>query len=107
MSHPAGIGLTSLPLAEFLCTFDANVYQLEFLSFVIRDYETKRKIFEVAKDMELPADITFDPNDINASRRIKYTFDTDVLRSPSISTKYVATPLLNQCALSYRVHDLL
>jgi hypothetical protein len=32
---------------EFLCPLDANIYGIDFNSFRITDYETKRLIFEV------------------------------------------------------------
>lgn len=35
------------PTDGFLCTLAANSYGIEFLSFVISDYETKNVIFEV------------------------------------------------------------
>ena len=38
-------------LTAFLCPVSANIYNIEFLSFVISDYETKKTIFEVGKDI--------------------------------------------------------
>ena len=34
--------------AAFLCPLHANIYGIEFLSFVITDFDSKKTIFEVA-----------------------------------------------------------
>ncbi|GMI43783.1 hypothetical protein TeGR_g8725 [Tetraparma gracilis] len=78
------------PSASFLCPVSANTYGIEFLSFVITDYETKKTIFEVGKDvppvgMEMDVDLM----DENSFRKIKYTFSEDVLRLPLIGTTLV------------------
>ena len=76
----------------FLCPLNANVYNIDFLSFEIKDYETKRVIFEVNKDAAasaLPADFDFSQLDESVYRKIKYDFSVDVLRLPNIQTVYV------------------
>lgn len=73
----------------FLCPLTANVYNIDFLSFEIKDYDTKRVIFEVNKDAAasaLPADFDFSMLDESVYRKIKYDFSVDVLRLPNIQT---------------------
>ena len=82
------LGLTA-PTKGFLCSLGANTYSIDFLSFVIRDYDTKRSIFEVSKDsvpspsMDQIRSPSFNPDDY---RTIKYNFSSDILRTPTIST---------------------
>ena len=73
----------------FLCPLSANKYGIEFLQFGISDFETKKVIFEVGKDIPpigMEADVDIRSMDENSFRRIKYTFSEDVLRLPLIST---------------------
>ena len=92
ISHPSLHPLT-LHLSAFLCPLSANSYNIEFLSFAISDYETKKTIFEVGKDipvshgMEMDFDYNSSPEE--AFRRIKYTFSEDVLRLPLVGTSLV------------------
>lgn len=67
----------------------ANVYNIEFIHFKIKDYESKRKLFEVGANIPQQAGISFDlssPLDENAYRKIRYEFSEDVLRLPTIMT---------------------
>lgn len=74
----------------FLCPLDANTYELSFLSFVMKDYDTKEVIFEIGQDSPLPDldldDENFDPDTL---RRIRYDFSVDVLKKETISTTLV------------------
>ena len=45
---PEDVMRLTKPTDGFLCTLAANTYGIEFLSFVISDYETKNVIFEVS-----------------------------------------------------------
>lgn len=77
------------PTTEFLCPLSANVYGLEFLNFIIADYETKDIIFRVGKDSPPTEDISFDTSAGSTEdmmRTIRYTFSEDVLRLPYIQT---------------------
>ena len=69
-----------------------------FLSFVIRDYQTKRVLFQVgegldeaseAKEFEGHAYQDVDDDSLDALRSIRYDFNVDVLRLPVISTQCV------------------
>lgn len=78
--------------ADFLCRLDANIYGIDFISFVIKDYDTKRVIFEVSRDESMSSDALaalkrspdFDPDTL---RKIDYRFDADVLSLPRVATK--------------------
>ena len=37
--------------AAFLCPLHANIYGIEFLSFVITDFDSKKTIFEVGRPL--------------------------------------------------------
>lgn len=83
--HPA----VANALAGFLCPLSANSYGVEFLSFDIKDYESKTRIFRVGRDMEGPMDgmeMDVDPHNPDSMRTIRYKFSEDVLRMPVIST---------------------
>ncbi|GMI41812.1 hypothetical protein TrCOL_g3709 [Triparma columacea] len=79
------------PAENFLCPLSANCYGIDFLQFQINDYETKKIIFEVGKDIppvNMEMDIDFG-NMEDSFRKIKYTFSEDVLRLPLIGTSLV------------------
>lgn len=61
---------------------------------MISDYETKKTIFEVGKDIPAPVGMEMDFDYSSAApdeafRRIKYTFSEDVLRLPLVGTSLV------------------
>jgi len=74
------------PTPGFLCPLSANIYGIDFLSFAIRDMDTKRVVFEVAKDPsarpEFPEDFDYDQ-----LRTIKYKFPAAFLRLRTVGTK--------------------
>ena len=65
-----------------MCPLSANTFKIEFVSFVIRDYDTKRVVFKV--DRENPSAAVavgdFSDTDEDSYRRISYDFSVDVLR---------------------------
>ncbi|KAH8074121.1 hypothetical protein JL721_2683 [Aureococcus anophagefferens] len=68
----------------------ANEYGIEFLSFVIQDYDSKLTIFEVSRDRPLPIDFSMhDAMDPDSLRKINYELSEDFLRLPNISTTLV------------------
>jgi len=78
------------PTNGFLCSLSAkDGHDIEFLSFVVRNDDSKRVLFEIGNgvpmigQMEVDYD-TFDDDD--CFRAIKYTFNEDVLRLPVVST---------------------
>ena len=61
------------PTKKFLCPLTANEYGIEFLSFVIQDYRSKKTIFEVSRDRPLLIDFsTHDALDPDSPRKINY-----------------------------------
>jgi hypothetical protein len=72
----------------FLCALSANVFKIEFLQFIISDYDTKKIIFEVGRDSPPPQDMSLDFSSLGEDmyRKIKYEFSEDVLRLPFIET---------------------
>mmetsp|Transcript_29495 Transcript_29495/g.66103 ORF Transcript_29495/g.66103 Transcript_29495/m.66103 type:complete len:113 (-) Transcript_29495:910-1248(-) len=62
------------PTRDFLCPLSANVYNIEFLSFTIEDYDTKHLIFEVSRDRPPKFDHGADLSTLgeDAMRKIKY-----------------------------------
>lgn len=73
------------PTSSFLCPLSANIYNIDFLSFTISDYDTKKVIFEVNR--EKPPPIDFSSFDEESLRKIRYKFSEDVLRLPAIRTQ--------------------
>ena len=81
-------------IVVFLCPLSANVYGLEFLSFKIRNGETKRLIFEASKENVKAATDKAKKKgleictmaDPDSFRKIAYEFDVDVLQAPCIVT---------------------
>jgi len=88
---PEDVNKFTKPTASFLCGLDANVYGIDFVSFIIKDYDTKRVIFKVDKDdataspaiSSMAHDGDFNPDSL---RTIDYNFDADVLSLPRVST---------------------
>ncbi len=47
---PEDVCKLTKPTDGFLCPMSANIYGLEFLSFTISDFDSKKVIFQVGKD---------------------------------------------------------
>lgn len=79
------------PTDGFLCPLTANQFRIEFLQFIISDYDTKKIIFEVGRDSPPPQDMSLDFSSLGEDmyRKIKYEFSEDVLRLPFIETSLV------------------
>ncbi len=75
-------------LTGFLCPLSANTFGIDFLTFTISDYTSKKVIFEVGRDSPAPADISVDFSSLGEDmyRKIKYNFSEDVLKLPLIQT---------------------
>lgn len=85
---PDDVNRLTKPTDGFLCSLSANHYNIEFLSFVISDYDTKNTIFEVGRDSPVSNDVSIDFSSVGEDmyRKIKYNFSEDVLRLPYIQT---------------------
>ena len=60
------------------------------MRFIIKDYETKRVIFQVSKEDAAAAmqeNISFSNMDPDSYRKIKYQFSVDVLARPLAVTR--------------------
>ena len=90
MATPKEVLRHEAPTKNFLCPLSANEYGIEFLSFVIQDYDSKLTIFEVSRDRPLPIDFSMhDAMDPDSLRKINYELSEDFLRLPNISTTLV------------------
>jgi hypothetical protein len=114
--------------AGFLCPIEANTYGIMFRAFCIKDYDTKRVLFQVGEfpdgsgagaggeaygadsdEIKSPtlealealsvADTDTDPDSM---RTIRYDFNVDVLRLPTISTMCVLAAFLPRCERDVR-----
>eukprot|EP00999_Lentomonas_sp_LEN2_P000517 NODE_1518_length_829_cov_118.497151_g1470_i0.p1 GENE.NODE_1518_length_829_cov_118.497151_g1470_i0~~NODE_1518_length_829_cov_118.497151_g1470_i0.p1 ORF type:complete len:187 (-),score=15.41 NODE_1518_length_829_cov_118.497151_g1470_i0:166-726(-) len=81
------------PTDGFLCPLSANEYNIEFLSFTIRDLDHQKVLFEVSRDAEGPqtgaAHPPADADPETAARTIQYDFPKSFLRHKTIGTKLV------------------
>jgi len=74
------------PTRGFLCPISANKYGIDFTAFKIRDMESGRCVFEVAKDEDAPAPIYPPGFDYDLLRKIHYKFPADFLRYETVGT---------------------
>ncbi|KAK2175298.1 hypothetical protein NP493_736g02007 [Ridgeia piscesae] len=71
---------------NYLCPVDANVYNIDFTCFKLRDMDTATVLFEVAKPENLPCGDDEDSNDAdeeadpNAGRFVRYQFTPQFLK---------------------------
>lgn len=76
------------PTDGFLCPINANTYGIEFLEFEIKDYDSNKCVFKVARDGE--ADVIpehmLTPEMEEAMRSVRYHFDADFLRYKTVRT---------------------
>nr|CAG4648874.1 EOG090X0D9B [Polyphemus pediculus] len=68
----------------YLCAPDANIYDIDFTRFCIRDLETGTVLFEIAKPLPLELcespDNDLDDADPNAGRFVRYQFTPQFLK---------------------------
>lgn len=74
---------------RYLCSSDANIYDIDFTRFCIRDLDSGTVLFEIAKP--LPSDVTDDPDpdvdeaaDPNAGRFVRYQFTPQFLKLKTV-----------------------
>jgi len=85
---PDDVNKFTKPTKGFLCDLGDNTYGIEFVAFAIKDYDTKRKIFEVSRD-DAPSPVMAQMGadfDLDQLRRIDYNFEANVLTLPRITT---------------------
>nr|CAG4650471.1 EOG090X0D9B [Sida crystallina] len=74
---------------RYLCSSDANIYDIDFTRFCIRDLDSGTVLFEIAKP--LPSDVIDDPDpeveeatDPNAGRFVRYQFTPQFLKLKTV-----------------------
>lgn len=86
---------------NYLCSTKDNIYNIDFTRFKIRDLESNRVLFEIAKPpseqfrtRELADSIEGDDTsllDPNAGRCVRYQFTPQFLKLNTIGARWVAT----------------
>ncbi len=77
---------------DYLCTADANIYEIDFTRFKIRDLDTNAVLFEIAKqpseqysdDGVTSPDGTQSDIDPNAGRYVRYQFTPQFLKLKTV-----------------------
>ncbi|XP_054280729.1 protein unc-119 homolog B isoform X2 [Macrosteles quadrilineatus] len=76
--------------SQYLCSPEANIYDIDFVRFKIRDWESKTVLFEIAKPSVPPEPDESDQDteeeevDANAGRFVRYQFTPQFLRLKTI-----------------------
>lgn len=86
---PADVLAFDKPSGGFCCSLQANKYGISFLEFEIKDYDTKRSVFKIAKDANMPDLASLNLADIpeEAIRTVRYTMPADFLRFKTVRTE--------------------
>lgn len=75
------------PTEGYLCPLSANIYNIDFVSFKIRDMDSNETLFEVSKDPDQPPIDYSLLDDLDDSvRSIRYDFDASFLTKQTIGT---------------------
>lgn len=75
------------PTTSFLCPLSANIYNIQFLSFRIRDYDNGQVLFEIARDPEEEAVTQEDEEgDEEEWRTVRYQFGPDFFKLNNVGT---------------------
>ncbi|EDO47405.1 predicted protein [Nematostella vectensis] len=69
---------------NYLCEPTANVYNIDFTRFKIRDMETGATLFEIAKPDNIDEEITDNDEDPNAGRYVRYKFTPEFLKLKTV-----------------------
>lgn len=69
---------------NYLCEPGANVYNIDFTRFKIRDMETGSVLFEIAKPDNIDDEIIDNDEDPNAGRFVRYKFAPEFLKLKTI-----------------------
>nr|CAG4638726.1 EOG090X0D9B [Cyclestheria hislopi] len=73
---------------RYLCSPDANIYDIDFTRFSIRDLESRTILFEIAKPLPPEADDDPEPEvedlDPNAGRFVRYQFTPQFLKLKTV-----------------------
>eukprot|EP00193_Tetraselmis_chui_P020374 CAMPEP_0177774268 /NCGR_PEP_ID=MMETSP0491_2-20121128/13392_1 /TAXON_ID=63592 /ORGANISM="Tetraselmis chuii, Strain PLY429" /LENGTH=187 /DNA_ID=CAMNT_0019292587 /DNA_START=158 /DNA_END=721 /DNA_ORIENTATION=+ len=85
---PAEVLTYEKPTEAFLCPLSANTYGIEFLEFEIKDYDTNKCVFKVARDGEADTipDHLLTKEMEEAIRSVRYHFDAEFLSFKTVRT---------------------
>ncbi|CEM01846.1 unnamed protein product [Vitrella brassicaformis CCMP3155] len=85
---PAYVCALNGPTQDFLCPVTANVYNIEFVAFKVRDCDTNQEIFSIAKPPAEESGSTSTEADASTEpvRSIRYKFPADFLGKRNIGT---------------------
>lgn len=78
----------SEPTTHFLCPLSANKYNIQFLSFKIRDFATNQVLFFIEKDAEDEEEVKTEENDLNENefRTVRYHFGPNFFKLQKVAT---------------------
>eukprot|EP00360_Condylostoma_magnum_P000690 CAMPEP_0168315936 /NCGR_PEP_ID=MMETSP0210-20121227/13348_1 /TAXON_ID=40633 /ORGANISM="Condylostoma magnum, Strain COL2" /LENGTH=147 /DNA_ID=CAMNT_0008292809 /DNA_START=15 /DNA_END=458 /DNA_ORIENTATION=+ len=79
------LGLTEAT-SSFLCPISANIYNIEFLCFSVRDLDSGQLLFEVRREEDEENEVDEQPPEDDENRTIKYQFGPDFLKLRSIGS---------------------
>lgn len=76
------------PTSRFLCPLSANIYNIQFLSFKIRDFETNQVLFFIEKDPSEEEELKIEENDSNEDdyRTVRYHFGPNFFKLKKVAT---------------------
>jgi len=86
--NPAEVLTYEKPTEGFLCPLSANSYGIEFLEFEIKDYDTNKCVFKVARDGDsdtIPDEMLTKEME-EAIRSVRYHFDAEFLGYKTVRT---------------------
>lgn len=69
---------------NYLCEPGANIYNIDFTRFKIRDMETGAVLFEIAKPDNIDDEIIDNEEDPNAGRFVRYKFSSEFLKLKTV-----------------------
>lgn len=78
-----------LLFADYLCEPGANIYNIDFTRFKIRDMETGAVLFEIAKPDNIDDEIIDNDEDPNAGRFVRYKFSSEFLKLKTVGATWV------------------
>lgn len=85
---PDYVNSLTIPTDKFLCPLSANIYNIKFLSFRIRDVESGYVLFEIETDPNDIEDVKedLDPENEAELRTIRYHFGPQFFKLKTIGT---------------------
>lgn len=85
--------LVFVSISGYLCSPEANIYDIEFTRFKIRDMETGLVLFEIVKPPPEPNDDCGESDgqemDADSGRFVRYQFTKQFLKLKTVGATYV------------------